>query len=100
MTQRRDLEAIHRFSSGHRAEIEASTQCGCFYCGAMIPPGEIADWVDATEARHGEEELDSGVTALCPRCGIDAVLPDARVSITRDLLSEMRAYWFDRSTRL
>ena len=36
-----------------------------------------------------------GLTALCPRCGIDAVLPDAApIKLTNDLLAEMHARFF------
>jgi hypothetical protein len=96
---RADLEQIHKASSRHRERIERSTICGCFYCLAAYPPGEIKDWVDG--ARDGED-LDKGVTALCPRCGIDSVLPDdvSGAPITPELLEAMHAYWFERTVRL
>jgi hypothetical protein len=41
-----------------------------------------------------------GVTALCPRCGIDAVLPSAvPVALTAELLAAMHAHWFCRRWR-
>lgn len=39
-----DIREAHRHSIHHRAEIEASVLCGCFYCCAVFPPGEITDW--------------------------------------------------------
>lgn len=78
----------HAHSSNHRAEILASTLCGCFYCCAMFPPGEIADWVD-------EDSQGEGQTALCPRCGIDSVIGDkSGCEISECFLAGMRAYWF------
>jgi hypothetical protein len=50
----------------NRDELLLSTRCGCFYCGAIFSPEEVEDWVD--------EEEGVGQTALCPRCGIDAVI--------------------------
>lgn len=87
-----DLQSIHRFSSGHRAQLAASQQAGCFYCLALFPPAEIRDWVDGG-AKAGAAS-DAGVTALCPRCGIDAVLPSAAVSLDAELLSALRRFWF------
>ena len=34
-----DLENAHKRSIHHRAEIEASATCGCFYCGHVFAPG-------------------------------------------------------------
>lgn len=48
----------------HRAAILASDICGCYHCERTFPPSAIEDWVD------------DGQTALCPTCGIDAVVPD------------------------
>jgi hypothetical protein len=44
-----------------------------------------------------EEWIDEGTTALCPRCGVDSVLPDnvPRAPLTVELLQEMHAYWFE-----
>ncbi|HEX5724898.1 MAG TPA: cytoplasmic protein [Longimicrobiaceae bacterium] len=61
----------------------ASETCGCFYCLKAFPPSAIAEWVDR------------GETALCPRCGIDAVLGSASgYPLTREFLREMRSFWF------
>jgi hypothetical protein len=60
-------------------------------------PAEIADWVDLPP---GEENEERGVTGLCPRCGIDAVLPDnvPGAPLTAELLAVMRQHWFESST--
>ncbi len=82
------LRAAHARSIRHRAEIEASAACGCFYCGAIFAPAEIADWTDKTnpEPEH---------TALCPRCGIDSVIGDrSGFPITPAFLAEMKDAWF------
>jgi hypothetical protein len=80
------LEALHRQSSGHRQALSAADKVGCFYCRKTFKPTEILDWVD------------SGGTALCPRCGIDSVVPEtAQHTLTAELLHDMHAYWFKRS---
>ena len=92
MRSRADLASIHRFSSHHRALLVKSPVAGCFYCGAMFAPAEITDWIDGPQVATGETT--DGVTALCPRCGIDAVLPAGSVAINADLLAEMNAHYF------
>ncbi|WP_337867994.1 cytoplasmic protein [Meiothermus sp.] len=73
----------HQHASRHRAEILQSEQCGCFYCLRIFPPSEIEEWID------------EGQTALCPYCGIDAVLGSASgAQITEDFLGQMRERYF------
>ena len=89
---RADLKAIHRYCIRHRDQIERSATCGCFYCLAMFPPAEILDWVDGPL----DAGLDAGVTALCPRCGIDSVLPDnvPNAPLSPELLAAMQRFAF------
>ena len=78
-----DLVEAQTHASDHRAEIESSTLCGCFYCLAVYPAGSITRWVDG------------GQTALCPRCGTDAVLGDRiGVAMKRPFLENMQRRWF------
>lgn len=93
-----DLESIHKHSSRHRHRIEASAVCGCFYCMSTFAPAAIADWIDWPN----EDESQPGETALCPECGIDAVLPDSVPGVPLDdgLLREMHAYWFERTVEV
>jgi hypothetical protein len=95
---RADLEGIHKHSSRHRSRIESSALCGCFYCLAQFVPGEIMDWVDVADGADDDE----GETALCPRCGIDSVLPESvpGAPLSSDLLLAMQQHWFQRSTRI
>lgn len=73
----------HERSSRHRAEIEASTQCGCFYCLAVFASEQVRQWCDNQS------------TARCPKCGIDSVIGDASgYPIDQQFLTRMNAYWF------
>jgi hypothetical protein len=54
--------------TGHRRTVLETDLCGCFYCLSMFPPSAIEELME--EDAHGV-----GQTALCPGCGIDAVLP-------------------------
>ena len=54
----------------NRDEILRSDVCGCYFCRSTFPATEVADWVDQDDAGVGR-------TALCPRCGVDAVVGSA-----------------------
>lgn len=60
-----ELKAAQEHSWKHRAEIESSRICGCFFCLNTFPPNDVFEWID------------DGRTAMCPKCGIDAVIGDA-----------------------
>lgn len=78
-----DLDRAHEHCIRHQEEIEASRNCGCFYCLAIFPPESITEWVP-----------DEG-TALCPECGIDAVIGSGSgFPITRGFLAQMYMRWF------
>ncbi len=82
----------HRHSIRHRTEISGSEVCGCFYCLAIYPPSEIAEWVD-------EDDNGNRVTAICPRCGIDSVIGSkSGYPITADFLNKMHRHWFENKT--
>lgn len=48
----------------NKKELAACDECGCFHCFRVYSPTEINEWV----GKHGDE-------AICPHCGIDAVIP-------------------------
>ncbi|WP_411850103.1 hypothetical protein ACLB90_14430 [Stenotrophomonas sp. LGBM10] len=48
-----------------RARLLASDVAACFYCFATFPPSTINEWCDGD---------DQDQTALCPTCGVDAVV--------------------------
>jgi hypothetical protein len=79
-----DLLESHKRSSRHRAEVLASRECGCFYCLRTFPPDDIAEWIDG------------GGTALCPTCGIDAVIGSGSGCPVGDggFLRRMHDFWF------
>lgn len=82
-----ECTAAHKHSSWHRAELGASTLCGCFHCCATFPPDAIVAWVDADEQGIGQ-------TAICPECGIASVLGDnSGFPVTWPFLATMRAHW-------
>jgi hypothetical protein len=80
--------AAHKHSSRHRAEIEASERCGCFFCFRSFASVEIKTWIDANQ------------TALCPRCGVDSVIGSASQHRIDDVfLRGMHAHFFSSGKR-
>ena len=79
------LMAAHGHASKNRSEIAASSECGCFYCKSVVGPSQFYDWVD------------DGQTALCPRCGVDALIGDKSGHPITDqaFLKAMHQHWFE-----
>lgn len=69
-------------SQKHRDQILHSEQCGCYYCIQLFPPSEINDWIDDDQ------------TAMCPKCGIDSVLPGSQVKLSEEFLIAAGKKWF------
>lgn len=78
------LKIAHKGSSSHKQEILSSKLCGCFYCKQTYQPSEISEWFNDI----------NGETAICPKCGIDAVLSSEYPIEDNRFLGEMNRYWF------
>ena len=86
-----DYKKIHDSCGWHEKEILRSSVCGCFHCISLFTPAEISEWIDEPE----DCPRGKGRTALCPKCGIDSVLPDTiDGGLTLDLLKEMNGEYF------
>ena len=81
-----DAARVH--ASRHRAEIKASTRCGCYFCFHTFANSDIKKWVDAEQ------------TALCPACGLDSVIGDAsKHRLDKTFLRQMHTHFFSSSRR-
>jgi hypothetical protein len=100
-----DLESLWRFCTRHRDLLEQSDRAGCFHCEALFSPTEIVEWIDEPPSTRSGTVVANGTTALCPRCGVDAVRPGAKVPLSAELLTQMAERYFggrftpSRSTR-
>ena len=84
-----DVQAAHKFSSNHRAELEKDRICGCFYCLRVFSPAEITEWIE------DDNPIDSRGTAVCPYCGVDSVIGESSgYPITEQVLKAMHKVWF------
>ncbi len=83
-----DLTAAHEAARFNKDILRKNNKCGCFYCLKVFSPSEIGEW--CPELDEGEE-----MTAICPYCGIDAILPEsAGYPLTEEFLGVMRERWF------
>jgi hypothetical protein len=71
--------AYHKLSSHHRDQVIKTYEVSCFYCLKKYKSKEIKEWCD------------KGDTAICPKCGIDAVLP---FNMGTEALKDMHDHWF------
>jgi hypothetical protein len=86
-----DLHRLHKLSGWHEDAIQRSDLCGCFCCVRIFARTEIVEWVD--EPPHCPRG--PGKTAICPLCGVDAVLPEEiGQPLTVELLTAMNEKWF------
>jgi len=77
-----DPAKAREFSVHNRKALSTDQACGCFFCLRIFNAKEIA-WPDDDD------------TAMCPYCGIDAVVGESSgLAITKQFLKSMREYWF------
>lgn len=57
------LDDAFRFAHDNIKQLERVEDCGCYYCMQSYSVDEIYEFID------------DGTTAICPHCGMDAVIP-------------------------
>ena len=67
-------------------QLKEVKKCACFYCENRFDVSEIKDWI---EDKHG-------LTAQCPFCQIDSVIPEIidGTPISDDDLKKLYKYYF------
>lgn len=73
----KDINIIN-LSFENKHWLEHTNKCGCIYCQKIFSPDKIKDWTD------------QGMTAVCPYCGIDSIIPELEeYEITPTILKEL-----------
>ena len=86
-----DFNKLHDDCGWHEDAILKSKICGCFYCLSIFSPNEIKEWIEEPE----DCPRGPGKTAVCPKCGIDSVLPDTiQYKINKEFLAKMQEEFF------
>ncbi len=78
----REASLLHTHTRGNRTELEESEVCGCLACERIYSPTEV-------------ERFTAADSALCPHCGISAVVGSASgIPITPAVLGRAHGRWF------
>ena len=78
----RMMKYLH-FTIENKQQVLASQTCRCANCLATFSGAEVTEFTD------------KGKTAVCPKCGVEAVLPDCVEGLDDQLLQEIHDYWFE-----
>ena len=77
------LSEACEFSRNHRMLLTKSLMAACYYCQTQFKATSVSEFID------------KGMTALCPFCGIDAVLPeDSNFDLDPADLQALNEFWF------
>lgn len=87
------LDNIIHWNKQHKDLLSISENAGCYYCCQIFPANTVKEWCKSAY-KKGEKALAHSDCAICPNCGIDSVLPDAKVNLSTDLLERLHIYAF------
>jgi hypothetical protein len=81
-----DVITPHMHCFNNCQSISLSKNCVCIYCKQTFPKDSVIDWV----------ETETEKTAICPFCGIDAVIGDATNAPIADseFIEAIHQHWF------
>lgn len=81
------VQSAHSHATNNRAELNASSVAGCFYCLETYSPSHIDRYLNEGEG-----------TACCPECSIDSVIGDASGLPVSEpaFLNAMHKAWFQK----
>jgi len=71
------MDKLNNFKNSN--DIMRYAQCGCYFCVEVIEVEEVVEFTD------------NGETALCPKCGIDSLIPN---ETNLEYLGELCEKWF------
>jgi uncharacterized paraquat-inducible protein A len=72
------VEQLPQLSRRNRDAVKSAQHVGCYFCIEVFNADAVTDY-------------DNGGSALCPRCGVDALLPDVT---DKALLAKACESWF------
>ena len=68
-------------ATDNRESLSKVTDCTCYHCLNTFETQAITEWCD------------EGLTALCPNCGVDSIIPGK--DYEENFLIEASNYWFE-----
>jgi len=92
------LLTAYRYLSNNHEQIRASTTCGCCNCVQIFSPDEIVGWTGLDMTNFEDPKAIAQQTAMCPRCGSEAVLGDkSGFPPNPQFLAKMNEAWFQQT---
>lgn len=93
-----DLITAHRHTVNNWRQVHASRMCGCCNCLHLFTPDEIVAWTGLDVNDLDNPQAVDRQTAMCPRCGSEAVLGDASGHpVDPEFLQRMNVAWFEQT---
>lgn len=83
-----ELQGLHGLSIYNADAVQLCERVGCFHCERIFPAAQVVKFVS--------ERTSQVKTALCPHCGVDAILPEAPgvIVLSPELLEKMHKHYF------
>lgn len=82
------LASIYSYVTANEEVLKRQEVCTCLHCSSEFSFSEIDTWLNDSEGR----------TAVCPICGIDAVvpyeLPESEIRLTKELKDDLKEVYF------
>jgi len=77
------IEKAIDFATSNRVALQQSDKAGCYYCKKIYNASLVTNYLESEE------------TALCPKCGIDSVIPSkSPIELTPRNLADLNKHWF------
>ena len=93
-----DLLAAYRHTLNNWVELGDSAVCGCCNCMQIFPVSDIVAWTGLDLSRIDDPAAVAEQTALCPRCGSEALIGDkSGIALNARFLTEMNDAWYQRT---
>jgi hypothetical protein len=78
------LERLHNLSRDNKTTMKNVDEGACFYCGQTCKYEDVKEWLGKKSS-----------TAMCPHCGIDAVMPVYAPYVKSEkVIGMMMVRWF------
>ena len=74
-----NIDNCNKYAMHNKKAIHESEKCGCYFCENIFLSSQVYSYVDDDQ------------TALCPTCGIDALLPGVT---DKEFLHKAHQHWF------
>lgn len=74
-----DVDNVSDLSYINKDKINDDTPCGCYHCLETFKGSKITQWYDMDQ------------TAVCPKCGIDSIVPNIT---NKSDLEKLQRRWF------